>query len=77
MRTVSDPKTALYYRYMEYPIIYPSNENFDMVIDNFEIPTLHLKIGIVNKIYKSLREHFPEVDEWSYQNNIMKSSYHA
>lgn len=77
MRTLSDPKTTINYGCIKCPIIYPSKEIFDMVIDKFEIPTPHLKIVIVNKIYKSLRDHFSEIDEWSYQSNMMKSYYHA
>ena len=41
-------------------------------------PTLHLKIGIVNKIIDAILVHFPPLEDWFCQNlHITRDEYHG
>ena len=74
LRTIGDSQSDSY-SCVERPIIWPYYEDCEYVIDRFEIPTLHLKLGIVNKIYKAIKEKFPTIDDWAYDHNILRSDY--
>ena len=41
------------------PLIHPNSGEFNYLLDILHIPTLHAKIGIVNKIDKILLNEFP------------------
>ena len=51
-------KNEIDYGCIDCPIMWTSNEQSTFVIGLFVIPTLHIKLGIANKVYKDLRNKF-------------------
>ena len=50
---------------------------FGVVSDYIPPPSLHLKLGIVNQVFKGLEAAFPGCDAWPQKLGIQKADYHG
>ena len=74
----SGKKTSLkqYYNCSNTPLLNindPSTPTLDLVPP----PALHIKLGIVNKLYDELKKVFPSLDDWPKSLYIIKEDYHG
>lgn len=47
-----------------------------LVILYIPLPQLHIKMGVVNKLFKELEREFPQAIQWAQQIHVVKEDYH-
>jgi len=74
----SGKKTTLkhYYNCSNRPLL-KSHELSTPTLDIVPPPTLHIKLGIVNKLYDELKKKYPTLDDWPKALFIIKEEYHG
>jgi hypothetical protein len=75
----SGKKSSLkhYYNCANEPLLIGNHDTSTAVLDIVPPPSLHIKLGIVNKLYAELLKLFPGLDQWPQDLYIIKESYHG
>lgn len=78
-KTESGKKTTLknFYNCSNEPLLLGFHEPSTPVLNIVPPPALHLKLGIVNKLYSELQKLFPELDQLPAALYIQQESYHG
>ena len=78
-RDESGKKTTLknYNNCANEPLLQGSHDLSTPVLNIVPPPSLHIKLGIVNKLYSELQKLFPQLDQWPAALYIQQESYHG
>lgn len=66
-----------YYNCSNEPLLMSHLNTTTSVLTIVPPPVLHIKLGIVNKLYTELLKLFPNLDDWPKSLYIMKENYHG
>ena len=66
-----------YYNCSNEPLLIGEDDLSTPVLNIVPPPALHIKLGIVNKLYSELLKLFPRLDEWPQSLYITKENYHG
>jgi len=66
-----------YYNCSNEPLLIGEHDLSTPVLNIVPPPALHIKLGIVNKLYSELLKLFPRLDEWPQSLYITKEKYHG
>jgi G:T-mismatch repair DNA endonuclease (very short patch repair protein) len=66
-----------YYNCSNEPLLHSNHNMSTSVLSIVPPPSLHIKLGIVNKLYSELLKLFPNLDDWPKSLYITKERYHG